>query len=34
MRGWTSCSEGTETDWREEATFWKQAGVSHICDLL
>jgi probable F420-dependent oxidoreductase len=28
---WTSCGAGTAADWREEVTFWKQAGVSHIC---
>ncbi len=28
---WTSCGQGTEADWRKEAAFWKQAGVSHIC---
>jgi probable F420-dependent oxidoreductase len=28
---WTSCGEGNEADWRREAAFWKQAGVSHIC---
>ena len=28
---WTSCGEGTEADWREEAAFWRKAGASHIC---
>jgi alkanesulfonate monooxygenase SsuD/methylene tetrahydromethanopterin reductase-like flavin-dependent oxidoreductase (luciferase family) len=28
---WTSCGQGTGADWRREAAFWKQAGVSHIC---
>jgi probable F420-dependent oxidoreductase len=28
---WTSCGAGSEADWRKEVTFWKQAGVSHIC---
>jgi hypothetical protein len=28
---WTSCGAGNEADWRREAAFWKQAGVSHIC---
>jgi probable F420-dependent oxidoreductase len=28
---WTSCGSGVEADWRREAAFWKQAGVSHIC---
>jgi probable F420-dependent oxidoreductase len=28
---WTSCGAGSETDWRKEVAFWKQAGVSHIC---
>lgn len=28
---WTSCGSGAEADWQQEAAFWKQAGVSHIC---
>jgi probable F420-dependent oxidoreductase len=28
---WTSCGAGSEADWRKEASFWKAAGVSHIC---
>jgi probable F420-dependent oxidoreductase len=28
---WTSCGDGKEADWRKEISFWKQAGVSHIC---
>jgi probable F420-dependent oxidoreductase len=27
---WMSCGGGTEADWREEARFWKRAGVSHL----
>jgi hypothetical protein len=22
---------GSETDWAEEARFWKKAGASHLC---
>lgn len=28
---WTSCGDGNEQQWREEITFWKKAGASHIC---
>ena len=28
---WTSCGAGNEAAWREEARFWKAAGVTHIC---
>jgi len=28
---WTSCGDTAEADWRKEISFWKQAGVSHIC---
>src|SRR5579863_7786641 len=28
---WTSCGTGGPADWRKEVTFWKAAGVSHIC---
>jgi probable F420-dependent oxidoreductase len=28
---WVSCGEGTATDWRKEAEFWKQAGATHLC---
>jgi probable F420-dependent oxidoreductase len=28
---WTSCGNTAEADWRKEVSFWKQAGVSHIC---
>lgn len=28
---WTSCGNTTEADWRKEVSFWKRAGVSHIC---
>lgn len=28
---WTSCGAGTETDWRNEAAFWKAAGATHLC---
>ena len=28
---WTSCGEGAEADWRKEALFWKELGVSHVC---
>jgi alkanesulfonate monooxygenase SsuD/methylene tetrahydromethanopterin reductase-like flavin-dependent oxidoreductase (luciferase family) len=27
---WTSTGTGTEKDWREEFSFWKQAGVTHV----
>ena len=27
---WTSTGSGTEKDWREEISFWKQAGVTHV----
>jgi probable F420-dependent oxidoreductase len=27
---WTSPGAGTEADWRQEITFWKQAGVTHV----
>ena len=27
---WTSTGTGTEKDWREEISFWKQAGVTHV----
>jgi probable F420-dependent oxidoreductase len=27
---WVSPGKGTPDDWRNEVTFWKQAGVSHI----
>jgi hypothetical protein len=27
---WTSVAEGGPDDWREEAKFWKAAGVTHI----
>ena len=28
---WTSCGKGDEADWRAEASFWKAAGVTHLC---
>lgn len=28
---WTSCGKGGPADWKAEAAFWKQAGVSHLC---
>ena len=28
---WTSLGDGKEADWRKEVSFWRQAGVSHIC---
>ena len=28
---WTSCGEGNEADWRAEASYWKAAGVTHLC---
>jgi probable F420-dependent oxidoreductase len=31
IEAWTSCGGTTEADWRKEVSFWKQAGVSHIC---
>jgi alkanesulfonate monooxygenase SsuD/methylene tetrahydromethanopterin reductase-like flavin-dependent oxidoreductase (luciferase family) len=27
---WTSTGTGTEKDWREEISFWKKAGVTHV----
>jgi probable F420-dependent oxidoreductase len=27
---WTSTGAGSEKDWREEVSFWKQAGVTHL----
>lgn len=27
---WTSGGQGTETDWQDEAKFWKQAGATHL----
>lgn len=27
---WTSIGAGSETDWRAEVAFWKQAGVTHV----
>ena len=27
---WTSTGTGAEKDWREEFSFWKQAGVTHV----
>ncbi len=27
---WTSIGTGTEKDWREEFSFWKKAGVTHV----
>jgi hypothetical protein len=27
----TSPGQGTEEDWRREFSFWKKAGVTHIC---
>ena len=27
---WTSTGAGTEKDWREEVSFWKKAGVTHV----
>ena len=27
---WTSTGSGTEKDWREEISFWKKAGVTHV----
>ena len=28
---WTSLGDGREADWRQEVSFWKKAGVSHVC---
>jgi probable F420-dependent oxidoreductase len=28
---WTSCGDGDSRAWREEVSFWKKAGASHIC---
>ena len=28
---WVSMGSGSESDWRDEARFWKSAGVSHLC---
>jgi probable F420-dependent oxidoreductase len=30
LEDWTSTGTGTEKDWREEISFWKQAGVTHV----
>jgi alkanesulfonate monooxygenase SsuD/methylene tetrahydromethanopterin reductase-like flavin-dependent oxidoreductase (luciferase family) len=27
---WTSTGTGAEKDWREEISFWKKAGVTHV----
>jgi probable F420-dependent oxidoreductase len=28
---WTSCGTGTAADWRKEAAFWRELGVTHLC---
>jgi probable F420-dependent oxidoreductase len=28
---WTSCGAGTTADWRKEAAFWRDLGVTHLC---
>jgi alkanesulfonate monooxygenase SsuD/methylene tetrahydromethanopterin reductase-like flavin-dependent oxidoreductase (luciferase family) len=28
---WVAMGSGSETDWAEEARFWKKAGASHLC---
>jgi probable F420-dependent oxidoreductase len=31
IEAWVSMGSGNESDWAQEARFWKSAGASHIC---